>query len=187
MEEEKVLTIVIVLGSLMYVIEGGENGFTSIPQSIYWSIVTLTTVGYGDISPKTGAGQALAAVIMILGYGIIAVPTGIITVEFSRAVGGYSLKKAENRRGADGGMAESESGCWKRMNRGMNRSFRSKGLLWTSGRVGVWLGRISPNANLLHSPTRLLTYSLTLFRSLSTMGPILVSGWHSTPWGHSSV
>ncbi len=64
-------------------------------------------------------------------------------------------------------MAESESGCWKRMNRGMNRSFRSKGLLWTSGRVGVWLGRISPNANLLHSPTRLLTYSLTLFRSLS--------------------
>ncbi|MBN2515659.1 MAG: two pore domain potassium channel family protein [Deltaproteobacteria bacterium] len=61
------------------------NGFTSIPQSIYWAIVTLTTVGYGDISPQTGIGQALAALIMIIGYSIIAVPTGIITVEISRA------------------------------------------------------------------------------------------------------
>ena len=78
-----VLTLVIVLGSLMYVIESRENGFTSIPRSIYWAIVTLTTVGYGDIHPKTGLGQALAAVIMILGYGLIAVPTGIITVEAS--------------------------------------------------------------------------------------------------------
>ncbi len=78
-----VLTLVVVLGSLMYVIESRENGFTSIPRSIYWAIVTLTTVGYGDIHPKTGLGQALAAVIMILGYGLIAVPTGIITVEAS--------------------------------------------------------------------------------------------------------
>jgi len=78
-----VLTMVIILGSLMYVIESRENGFTSIPRSIYWAIVTLTTVGYGDIHPKTGLGQALAAVIMILGYGLIAVPTGIFTVEAS--------------------------------------------------------------------------------------------------------
>jgi voltage-gated potassium channel len=76
-----VLTIVVILGSLMYVIEGEANGFTSIPRSVYWAIVTLTTVGYGDISPQTNAGQALAAIIMIIGYSIIAVPTGIITAE----------------------------------------------------------------------------------------------------------
>ena len=80
-----VLTLVIIFGSLMYLIEGEENGFTSIPRSVYWAIVTMTTVGYGDISPKTNAGQVLAAVIMIMGYGIIAVPTGIVTVELSKA------------------------------------------------------------------------------------------------------
>jgi voltage-gated potassium channel len=80
-----VLTLVIIFGSLMYLIEGKESGFTSIPRSIYWAVVTLTTVGYGDILPKTGVGQALAAVIMIMGYGIIAVPTGIVTVELSHA------------------------------------------------------------------------------------------------------
>jgi voltage-gated potassium channel len=79
-----VFTLVIIMGSLMYVIEGEANGFTNIPRSIYWAIVTLTTVGYGDISPMTGLGQALAAVIMICGYGIIAVPTGIVTVEMTR-------------------------------------------------------------------------------------------------------
>jgi len=79
-----VLTIVTIIGSLMYLIEGAENGFTSIPRSIYWSIVTLTTVGYGDISPRTPPGQVLASIIMILGYGIIAVPTGIVTVELGR-------------------------------------------------------------------------------------------------------
>jgi voltage-gated potassium channel len=79
-----VFTIVIILGSSMYVIEGEEHGFTSIPRSLYWAIVTLTTVGYGDISPKTGPGQALAALLMILGYGIIAVPTGIVTAEMVR-------------------------------------------------------------------------------------------------------
>jgi voltage-gated potassium channel len=76
-----VVTLVIVLGSLMYVVEGAESGFTSIPRSVYWAIVTLTTVGYGDIAPRTALGQAIAAMIMILGYGIIAVPTGIVTVE----------------------------------------------------------------------------------------------------------
>ncbi|HQY20713.1 MAG TPA: ion transporter [Ignavibacteria bacterium] len=80
-----VLTIVTILGSLMYLIEGEENGFTSIPQSIYWAIVTLTTVGYGDITPQTVPGQFLAVIIMILGYGIIAVPTGIMTVEMNKA------------------------------------------------------------------------------------------------------
>lgn len=78
-----VLTIVVIFGSLMYLIEGEENGFTSIPRSVYWAIVTLTTVGYGDISPQTALGQAFAAMIMIMGYGIIAVPTGIVTVEMS--------------------------------------------------------------------------------------------------------
>jgi len=78
-----VLTLVVIFGSLMYVIEGERNGFTSIPRSIYWAIVTLTTVGYGDIAPKTAVGQVVASIIMVLGYGIIAVPTGIVTVELS--------------------------------------------------------------------------------------------------------
>lgn len=79
-----VLTLVVVIGSSMYVIEGEENGFVNIPVSIYWAIVTLTTVGYGDISPRTPLGQALASLVMILGYSIIAVPTGIVTAEFGR-------------------------------------------------------------------------------------------------------
>lgn len=79
-----VLTLVVIFGSLMYLVEGAKNGFTSIPKSIYWAVVTMTTVGYGDISPKTGLGQALASFIMILGYGIIAVPTGIVTAELSQ-------------------------------------------------------------------------------------------------------
>jgi len=81
-----VLTLVVVIGTLLYVIEGEENGFTSIPVGIYWAVVTLTTVGYGDISPKTPVGQTLAAAVMIIGYGIIAVPTGIVTVEIAQAV-----------------------------------------------------------------------------------------------------
>ncbi len=80
-----ILTLVVIFGSLMYLVEGADNGFTSIPRSIYWAIVTMTTVGYGDISPKTNLGQALASVIMILGYAIIAVPTGIVTAELSQA------------------------------------------------------------------------------------------------------
>jgi voltage-gated potassium channel len=79
-----VLILAAIFGSMMYVIEGEENGFTSIPMSIYWTIVTLTTVGYGDISPQTGIGQTLASIIMILGYSIIAVPTGIVTVEVAQ-------------------------------------------------------------------------------------------------------
>lgn len=79
-----VLILVVVAGTLMYLVEGGKNGFTSIPQSIYWAIVTLTTVGYGDISPTTALGKTLASLIMVLGYAIIAVPTGIVTAELSR-------------------------------------------------------------------------------------------------------
>ncbi|HKL48551.1 MAG TPA: ion transporter [Desulfuromonadales bacterium] len=80
-----VLTMVVIFGALMYFVEGPPNGFTSIPRSMYWAIVTLTTVGYGDISPQTPLGQFLSSMIMILGYGIIAVPTGIFTVEMSQA------------------------------------------------------------------------------------------------------
>jgi len=80
-----VLTIVTSVGSLMYVVEGEENGYTDIPTSIYWAIVTITTVGYGDISPQTGLGKFLASILMIMGYGIIAVPTGIVTAELTRA------------------------------------------------------------------------------------------------------
>jgi len=81
-----VLTLVLILGSLLYLIEGEENGFTSIPQSVYWAIVTITTVGYGDIAPATVLGKILASVAMLTGYSIIAVPTGIISVEIGKAV-----------------------------------------------------------------------------------------------------
>jgi len=80
-----VLTLVIILGSLMYLIEEGRNGFTNIPESIYWAIVTITTVGYGDISPVTPLGKFVASIIMLMGYGIIAVPTGILTTEMALA------------------------------------------------------------------------------------------------------
>lgn len=86
-----VLCIVIVVGSVMYLIEGPESGFTSIPKGVYWAIVTLTTVGYGDIAPTTPVGQALAAFVMILGYGIIAVPTGIVTAEIAALPSGGAL------------------------------------------------------------------------------------------------
>jgi len=81
-----VLTLVVILGSIIYLVEGPENGFTSIPQSIYWAIVTITTVGYGDIAPATPLGKVIASFVMLLGYGIIAVPTGIVTTEMALAV-----------------------------------------------------------------------------------------------------
>ncbi len=80
------LLLVTIFGSILYVVEGAENGFTSIPRSIYWAVVTLTTVGYGDISPKTPLGQAIASMVMITGYAIIAVPTGIFTAELTRTM-----------------------------------------------------------------------------------------------------
>jgi len=77
-----VMSIAVIIGSMIYLIEGPENGFTSIPRGLYWSIVTLTTVGYGDVTPQTGFGQALAAMLMVLGYALIAVPTGLFSAEF---------------------------------------------------------------------------------------------------------
>lgn len=79
-----VLTIVLIMGTLMFVIEGPENGYTSIPVGMYWAIVTLTTVGFGDITPQTPIGQLLASLIMLMGYAIIAVPTGIVSSEMAR-------------------------------------------------------------------------------------------------------
>lgn len=79
-----VLVVSIIMGTVMYLVEGPESGFVSIPTSIYWCIVTLTTVGFGDIAPVTPLGQFLATIIMIMGYGIIAVPTGIVSVEYSQ-------------------------------------------------------------------------------------------------------
>lgn len=92
-----VFIAVVILGTMMYMIEGAENGFTSIPRSIYWAVVTLTTVGYGDIAPATVWGQGLATLIMILGYGMIAVPTGIVSAEMTqqrKAVSEYNMKCA---------------------------------------------------------------------------------------------
>jgi len=80
-----VLVLVAILGSAMYIIEGAENGFTSIPVAMYWAIVTMTTVGYGDVIPQTVAGKLLSAVVMVIGYSIIAIPTGIVTAEIVRA------------------------------------------------------------------------------------------------------
>ena len=84
-----VLSIAVIFGTVMYLVEGDEAGFTSIPTSIYWAVVTMTTVGYGDIAPQTPIGQFLALALMILGYAIIAVPTGIVSAELSR--GGSAL------------------------------------------------------------------------------------------------
>jgi voltage-gated potassium channel len=102
-----VVTLVILLGSLMYLIEGPAHGFTSIPVAVYWAIVTLTTVGYGDISPQTPAGQFLASFIMILGYAILAVPTGIVSAEFIRSTGsacphcGSRMQQTESTTGTE--------------------------------------------------------------------------------------
>ncbi|MCC5931000.1 MAG: ion transporter [Cyclobacteriaceae bacterium] len=79
-----VFCIVIIMGTIIYKVEGPENGFTSIPMSMYWTIVTLTTVGYGDIVPKTASGQLIASILMIVGYGLIAVPTGIVTANLTQ-------------------------------------------------------------------------------------------------------
>ncbi|MDP2041381.1 MAG: ion transporter [Algoriphagus sp.] len=79
-----VLTIVLIMGTLMFVVEGPENGYTSIPVGMYWAIVTLTTVGFGDITPQTPVGQLLSSLIMLMGYAIIAVPTGIVSSEMAK-------------------------------------------------------------------------------------------------------
>ena len=97
-----VLIIVVIVGALMYLIEGAQNGFTSIPQSVYWTIVTMTTVGYGDIAPQTVLGKLLASAVMILGYGLIAVPTGIVTVEIASSYKTSTRTHACQECGAEG-------------------------------------------------------------------------------------
>lgn len=87
-----VLTTDLIVGTLMYLIEGPENGFTSIPRAFYWAVVTMTTVGYGDVTPQTPLGQALAMMLMIIGYGIIAVPTGIVSAELAHVRGEVSTQ-----------------------------------------------------------------------------------------------
>lgn len=91
-----ILALVVILGSVMFMIEDAESGFTNIPLSIYWAIVTLTTVGYGDIAPTTPLGQAIASLIMIIGYCIIAVPTGIVTVQFAEEKKKHTPKQTCN-------------------------------------------------------------------------------------------
>jgi voltage-gated potassium channel len=103
-----VVTVVIIVGALMYVVEGPESGFADIPTSIYWAVVTLTTVGYGDIAPQTSLGQAIAVVVMLLGYGIIAVPTGIVTLELSRASAPAPSGQACSHCGAEGHDADAQ-------------------------------------------------------------------------------
>jgi voltage-gated potassium channel len=107
-----VMALVVIFGSFMYLIEGDEHGFTSIPRSIYWAVITLTTVGYGDLTPHTPLGQAMATLVMIMGYGIIAVPTGIVTLELSEA-----HRRMANTRTCPGCSAEGHvreaSYCWR--------------------------------------------------------------------------
>ncbi len=97
-----VISLVIIFGSVMYLIEGEVNGFTSIPRSIYWAIVTMTTVGYGDISPQTALGQTLASVIMLIGFTIIAVPTGIVASEMSKGMVNQGLGRHCSKCSAQG-------------------------------------------------------------------------------------
>jgi voltage-gated potassium channel len=97
-----VLTSVVIVGSAMYLVEGPQSGFTSIPQAIYWTIVTMTTVGYGDIAPATVLGKFMASAVMILGYGIIAVPTGIVTVEMASTLKTSTRTDACRECGAEG-------------------------------------------------------------------------------------
>jgi len=96
-----VLAISVILGTIMYWVEGPEHGFTNIPKSIYWTIVTLTTVGYGDIAPQTGLGQFIASFVMIMGFGIIAVPTGIVTAEYTKTMSNCTNTKMCRNCGED--------------------------------------------------------------------------------------
>jgi voltage-gated potassium channel len=102
-----VLTLVVILGSSMYVIEAGQNGFTSIPTSIYWAVSTLATVGYGDIVPRTDLGRGMASLVMIIGYAIIAVPTGIVTAEVTLA--SVASRRASGRNCSACGVADHDS------------------------------------------------------------------------------
>jgi len=91
-----VVILVVIIGTIMYLVEGESHGFSSIPRSIYWAVVTLTTVGYGDISPGTPLGQFLASIVMLLGYAIIAVPTGIVTSELMKTTSKQNTQVCHN-------------------------------------------------------------------------------------------
>lgn len=99
-----VIIVSIILGTIMYLVEGEENGFTNIPKSVYWCIVTLTTVGFGDIAPSTPLGQFIASLVMILGYGIIAVPTGIVSAE-------YTSQKNQSKQDSGNSLAINTQSC----------------------------------------------------------------------------
>ena len=108
-----VLSVVMILGSLMYIVEGSKNGFTSIPRSIYWAIVTVTTVGFGDISPQTSLGQLIASLLMLIGYSIIAVPTGIIGTGVGQAEKREEEGNRECSRCASKLHSDEDLYCWK--------------------------------------------------------------------------
>ncbi|WP_460055492.1 ion transporter [Spirochaeta dissipatitropha] len=97
-------TLIVILGSIMYLVEGPENGFSNIFVSLYWTVVTITTVGYGDISPQTPLGQAIASIVMIMGYAIIAVPTGIVSAEIIRGDGSDIQKETVEASGNQNGI-----------------------------------------------------------------------------------
>jgi voltage-gated potassium channel len=109
-----VLSIVIIMGALMYLIEGPASGFTSIPRGVYWAIVTMTTVGYGDIAPRTIIGQTVAAFVMILGYAIIAVPTGIVSAELVQATRDSMSRKTQACPGCGAQGHDADAGYCKR-------------------------------------------------------------------------
>ena len=102
------LTIVVIFGALMYVVEGPEKGFTSIPTGMYWAIVTVATVGFGDIAPTTGFGRFITSVLIVIGYSIIAVPTGIYTAELARGM----MPKRRAVRCVECGLPDHESDAW---------------------------------------------------------------------------
>jgi voltage-gated potassium channel len=114
-----VLDLIVIIGAAMYLIEGPASGFTSIPRSIYWAVVTLTTVGYGDIAPETWFGQLLAGAVMILGYAIIAVPTGIVSVELAQATRSSQAVRSERCPGCGTAGHDADAGYCKRCGRAL--------------------------------------------------------------------
>ncbi|MES2092128.1 MAG: ion transporter [Pseudomonadota bacterium] len=110
-----VLMVVLVMGTLMYVVEGPANGFTSIPVAMYWAVTTMTTVGFGDIAPKSGIGRMLASMMMLMGWGVLAVPTGIVTAEMTAQRRGWGASAAQRHCAACGAdeHAEHASYCWQ--------------------------------------------------------------------------
>ncbi|CAG1016797.1 Cyclic nucleotide-gated potassium channel [Burkholderiaceae bacterium] len=110
-----VVMMMLVMGTLMYVVEGPENGFSSIPVAMYWAITTMTTVGFGDITPHTDFGRVIASVMMLMGWGVLAVPTGIVTAEMTAQRRGWGASSLFRRCGACGadGHAEEAAFCWR--------------------------------------------------------------------------